>query len=106
MFNLPYNLNRIVSGLLLDYDLSTAAAVGVRLLGLLLKGVVHAGYVPEVHGRSAKVSKDHVKNLLGVLEFLLDTERIGIGAYIDASGRDVTVLCGYDLRDCSNGEVI
>ena len=106
LFHLADYLHRVVSGLFLDDDLGTAGAVGVGLLRLLFHIVHNARDVTQIHGAAVKAAQHHVQQFRGRLELLLDAERVGIGTYVDAAGRDVPVLCGNDLRDGGNGQVV
>ena len=58
LLDFPRDLDRIVSGLLLNNDLSSADTVGVGLLGLFLKGIVHPRYISKVD-HSSIIGTDH-----------------------------------------------
>ena len=79
------HIHRIVSRLLLDDNLGAAGTVGVGLLGFFLHAVLYAGHVPQIDGSAAPVAHNNVHELLGIGEFLLDAQRVGVGADIDAA---------------------
>ena len=92
--NILDNIHGIVTGLLLDNNLGAAGAVGVGFLGLFFQAVLNAGNVLEIYGAAAAVANHNVQKFLRVFKLLLDSEGIGVGAYVYASGRDVAVLLG------------
>ena len=94
------------AGLLLDDDSRCADAVGVGFLLTLLGAVADDGHIPQEHGLAAVVANYDVEKFGRILELLLHTEGVSVGAYVDVAGGKVAVLGRDYLGDGGYAQVV
>ena len=78
---------------------TTLLTVVVGLLRSLLDAVFHPGNVSQIDVFPILATDHQVEHLLGIRELALHTQRIGVGAEIDATTRCVAVLLGNQAGD-------